>query len=177
MSTTPNRIHHAESRIRSASKDDAKAIADIYNYYVENTSISFEESAVSEATMAERVASVTAKLPWLLCEIKFANDWRVAGYAYASPYHSRVAYRFSVETTVYLQQNYCAQGIGSQLYAALLQQLQPLGVHSCIAAIALPNENSVRLHEKFGFAKVGHFNDIGFKFNRWIDVGYWQKTL
>ena len=102
---------------------------------------------------------------------------QVVGYAYAGRWHDRSAYRYSVETTIYLDADHLGKSIGSGLYAALLQQLKERGMHVAIGGIALPNPGSVALHEKLGFRKVAHYGEVGFKFNRWIDVGYWQHAL
>ncbi|HEX5345450.1 MAG TPA: arsinothricin resistance N-acetyltransferase ArsN1 family B [Duganella sp.] len=161
-------------QIRSAHADDAKAIAAIYNPYILTTTISFEEEAVTDAAMAQRIADVQAGgLPWLVAE----RDGKVLGYAYATKWRVRHAYRFSVESSVYLAPEAARQGVGSALYTALLQQLAERGVHLVIGGVALPNDASVALHEKMGYEKVAHFREVGFKFGRWLDVGYWQRTL
>lgn len=161
-------------QIRSAHADDAKAIAAIYNPYILTTTISFEEEAVTDAAMAQRMADVQAGgLPWLVAE----RDGKVLGYAYATKWRVRHAYRFSVESSVYLAPEAARQGVGSALYTALLQQLAERGVHLVIGGVALPNDASVALHEKMGYEKVAHFREVGFKFGRWLDVGYWQRTL
>jgi phosphinothricin acetyltransferase len=124
--------------------------------------------------MASRVREVIdAGLPWVVAEV---ND-RVVGYAYASKWKGRCAYRFSVESSVYVATDHTGQGIGSKLYDALLDRLRAGKTHVVIGGIALPNEGSVALHERLGFRKVAHFNEVGFKFERWIDVGYWQIKL
>jgi len=160
--------------IRPAHADDAKAIAAIYNPYILTTTISFEEEAVTDAAMAQRIADVQAGgLPWLVAE----QDGKVLGYAYATKWRVRHAYRFSVESSVYLAPEAARQGVGTALYTALLAQLAERGVHLVIGGVALPNDASVALHEKMGYEKVAHFGEVGFKFGRWLDVGYWQKKL
>lgn len=160
--------------IRDASGDDAESVAAIYNHFVLNTSISFEETAVPHAEMAQRIAEVQAAgLPWLIAE----QDGGVAGYAYATKWRVRNAYRFSVESTVYLAPAHGGKGVGTMLYRALLDRLRDAGYHLVIGGIALPNPASIALHEKLGFEKVARFNEVGFKFNRWTDVGYWQLRL
>ena len=99
------------------------------------------------------------------------------GYAYASPWRERAAYRHAVETTIYLESRFAGQGMGKRLYVALLQELRKLGLHTAFGVIALPNPASVALHEKCGFRKVGHLAEPGWKFERWVDVGYWQLML
>ncbi len=160
--------------IRAVTATDCDAIARIYNHYVLTTVVSFEEQAVATAQIAERIAAVqTAGLPWLVAE----EDGRVVGYAYASKWHARSGYRFTVESTVYLAANATGRGTGSRLYDALLVAVRQTGAHVVMATIALPNPASVALHEKLGFVKVGHLGEIGFKLERWIDIGYWQRTF
>lgn len=162
------------ARIRPVRAEDAEAIAALYAHYVLNTSISFEEEAVSARQMAERINEVTtASLPWLVAE----QSGQVVGYAYATKWKARSAYRFTVESTVYLDPNVVGQGLGSMLYEALFASLRTRGVHSVIAGIALPNPASIALHEHFGFRKVAHFKEVGFKFKQWLDVGYWQAVF
>jgi L-amino acid N-acyltransferase YncA len=160
--------------IRNALPSDAPAIVEIYNHYVLTTTITFEEQPVSAAQMAERVGEVqAAALPWLVAE----RDGELMGYAYASKWKARSAYRHSVECSVYLDRQAVGGGFGSRLYEALFAELKARKLHVVIGGIALPNEGSIGLHEKFGLKKVAHFEQVGFKFGRWIDVGYWQKTL
>ncbi|EGM76597.1 sortase-like acyltransferase [Rheinheimera sp. A13L] len=163
-----------EKMIRQATTADAAAIVAIYNHYVVNTSVTFEEQAVSAEQMAERIEQVQNDgLPWLVLE----QNGELLGYAYATKWRARSAYRFSVESTVYVKASITSQGIGSQLYQQLLAELKDLGLHLVIGGITLPNEKSVALHEKLGFEKCGHFQQAGFKFEQWRDVGYWQKLL
>ena len=160
--------------IRSIHSGDAAAIARIYNHYVVNTTVSFEEQPVSVEEMRDRITEVTsADLPWLVIE----QDGQLAGYAYASKWKGRCAYRFSVEVSVYLDPAVARRGLGSRLYQALFAALRERGVHVAIGGIAQPNPASVALHEKFGMQKVAHFKEVGFKFNQWLDVGYWQIVL
>ena len=160
--------------IRSAMPEDAASIANIYNHYVQNTAISFEKELVSADEIASRISEVTdAGLPWVIAE----RDGQVVGYAYASKWKGRCAYRFSVESSVYVAADRTGQGVGAELYGELLERLRRGAIHVVIGGIALPNEGSQALHERFGFRKVAHFQQVGFKFERWIDVGYWQLTL
>jgi len=161
-------------RIRTASPADAAALCAIYNPYVATTAITFEEEPVAEPDMAQRIADVAAAgLPWLVAEA----DGKIVGYAYATKWRVRPAYRHSVESTVYVDAARVGQGVGRALYAALLDELRRRGLHLVIGGIALPNDGSVGLHERLGFRKVAHFAEVGMKFGRWIDVGYWQLNL
>jgi L-amino acid N-acyltransferase YncA len=160
--------------IRVAKPDDCAALANIYNHYVANDIATFEEEPVDAAIMAGRVSDVTGKsLPWLVAE----DSGIVLGYAYAGTWKPRTAYRYSVESTVYLDAGAKLRGIGMNLYSALIAELRAHNIRAVIGGVSLPNEASVRLHEKMGFKKIGHFEQVGFKFGKWIDVGYWQLLL
>ena len=159
--------------IRRAAPGDAAAIAAIYNHHVANTIVTFEETPVGDEEMRGRIAQIDASHAWFVAEV----DGLVAGYAYASAWRARAAYRRSVETTVYVGNGYVARGLGTALYDALLRELGRRGFHCAMGGIALPNAGSVALHERMGFAKVAHFREVGWKLGRWIDVGYWQRML
>ena len=160
--------------IRSATVEDAARIVEIYNHFVAHTAISFEESPVSPQDMAARVTKVQdANLPWLVAE----HDGVVVGYAYATKWKERHAYRFSVECTVYAAADFRGKGAGRALYGVLFPNLKAAGCHAVIAGIALPNASSVRLHEHIGMSKVAHFPQVGFKFGQWHDVGNWQVVF
>jgi phosphinothricin acetyltransferase len=159
--------------VRNIKKEDAQQICNIYNYYVKNTTITFEEEPVSSEEMEKRIAEITLSLPWIVYQEKD----RINGYAYASKWKGRYAYRFSVESTVYIENNAIGRGIGTRLYEILLEELKDRKFHAVIGGIAIPNEKSQRLHEKFGFKKVAHFYEVGYKFNKWIDVEYWELIL
>jgi len=160
--------------LRDATPGDASAIAAIYNPYILDTTISFEEDPVDVGEMARRIGDVQAAgLPWLVAEL----DGAVIGYAYATKWRVRHAYRHSVESSVYLAPAAARRGVGTALYEALLGRLRAGGYHLVIGGIALPNEASVALHEKMGYEKAAHFKEVGFKFGRWLDVGYWQRKL
>jgi phosphinothricin acetyltransferase len=156
--------------LRNVGPEDASQICEIYNYYVQNTIITFEESLVSEDDMKSRIVQSLKKYPWIVYE----KNNLILGYAYASEWKSRCAYKHSVETTVYLQQDAKRNGIGTLLYKNLMEQLGRNNVHAAIAGIALPNDASIALHEKLGFKKIGLFKEVGYKFGNWIDVGYWE---
>lgn len=160
--------------IRPATVADAPAICAIYNHYVVNTTISFEEVSVTDAEMQSRISGVhDSGLPWLVA----IDGGAVVGYAYATRWRVRHAYRYSVESSVYVAENQARKGIGERLYAALIAQLRRAGVHLVIGGIAQPNPASVALHEKMGYVQAALFQEVGFKFGRWVDVGYWQLRL
>jgi L-amino acid N-acyltransferase YncA len=160
--------------IRSATKSDAQTIADIYNYYIQNTVITFEEQAISKNDIIERIQKVVdANLPWLVAE----EGGTVIGYAYATKWNTRSAYKHTVETSIYLSNSSVSKGWGTQLYKALFDTLRHKSIHVIIGGITLPNPASIALHEKYGMKKVAHFKEVGYKFGQWLDVGYWQVEL
>ncbi|HJU07661.1 MAG TPA: GNAT family N-acetyltransferase [Rhodanobacteraceae bacterium] len=161
-------------QIRPALLADAERICVIYNHYVTNTIVTFEEELVTASEMRERMTAVVAKnLPWLVLE----RDGAIAGVAYAAPWKTRIGYRFTVESSIYLAPEQVGQSLGALLYGALLEQLRALKVHCVIGGAALPNPASIALHEKLGFTKIAHFRENGVKFGRWIDVAYWQRLF
>lgn len=157
--------------IRAARPEDAAGIAALYNDYVLHDHATFETEPVAAADMATRLRAVAdAGLPW-----RVAGDAAaIAGYAYATPWRARAAYRRSVEISVYVAPAATGRGLGRVLYQRLLEDLRSWGAHAVIGGIALPNAASVALHERLGFVQVAHFREVGHKFGRWIDVGYWQ---
>jgi phosphinothricin acetyltransferase len=152
---------------------DAEQICTIYNHYVINTTVTFEELPVTEEQMRMRIIKLTPTFPWLVYEIE--NELK--GYAYATEWKSRTAYRFSAETTVYIKWQHTGKGIGTILYLELIKEMKALSYQTLVGGIALPNNSSIALHEKLNFKKVAHFHRIGFKLNQWVDVGYWQLLL
>jgi L-amino acid N-acyltransferase YncA len=159
--------------LRPCTPVDAEQICGIYNHYVRETVVTFEESPVMPADMAGRIADVTTRLPWLVWEV----DGTILGYAYATPWKARAAYRYAVEASIYLSESATGRGLGSRLYLALIDQLRQKGMHCVIGGAALPNPASVALHEKLGFSKIGQFSEVRFKFGQWVDVAYWQLLL
>ncbi|NOI71814.1 GNAT family N-acetyltransferase [Vibrio owensii] len=160
--------------IREVKDTDSAQIVEIYNYYVESTSISFEEEPISVEVMQQRIEEVLSLgLPWLVAEV----DGQILGYAYANRWKPRSAYRFTVEPSIYVKQGITSKGIGSTLYSHLLDNLKEKQIKNVIGVITLPNESSIRLHERLGFKKVGEFPNIGLKFGEKKSVGYWQLEL
>ena len=160
--------------VRAASPADAGPLADIYNFYVANTVVTFEEEVVSTVDMQARIRDVQMQdLPWLVAE----REGTLIGYSYATRWKARSAYRHSVETTVYLRRGMEGRGIGKTLYASLMPLLRERNMHAVIGGAALPNPASVALHEKLGFRHVATFHEVGFKHGRWIDVAYWELVL
>ena len=159
--------------IRSVEPGDASAICSIYNYYIHETTVTFEEAPVSINEMERRIREISAAYPWFV----YVDDNAVIGYAYLSRWKERSAYRFSAEITAYIKQGHEKKGIGTELYTRLLEAAQKAGIHAVIAGITLPNENSIALQEKFGFKKIAHLNEVGYKQGKWLDVGYWELIL
>jgi L-amino acid N-acyltransferase YncA len=156
--------------IREVTIDDAVFITEIYNYYIENTVVTFEVEPISIEVMSSRILKYKAIGPYFVYE----ENEKVVGYSYISQFAERKAYQNTVEATIYLQNGYAKRGIGFLLYTNLLEKIKDK-YHSVIGIIALPNDASVKLHEKCGFKYVGEFSEVGRKFDKWIDVGYWQK--
>jgi phosphinothricin acetyltransferase len=161
------------SVIRDVTLDDAAAICSIYNPHVLGTTVTFEEEAVTVDVMRDRIAEVISAHPWIVWEA----SGEVVAYSYAAKWRLRSGYRYSVETTVYIAPDFQGQGLGIRLGTELLVRLRRLGLHRAMAGIALPNPGSVALHERLGYRKVAHLDEVGRKFDRWIDVGYWQIDL
>jgi phosphinothricin acetyltransferase len=159
--------------IRSIALSDCKVVTDIYNYYIETTVITFEEIPVTVSEMQNRVNRIHELFPYLVYE----ENGEILGFAYVGAFHSRSAYRFTLEDSIYVRNGYQGKGIGRALLDELLNEVRKRDVHSIIALIALPNERSVNLHEAFGFKNTGTLKEVGRKFDKWIDVGYWELIL
>lgn len=157
--------------IRLAGEADADQIASIYRPYVEQSRISFEEEAPDATEIAKRMSGPIH--PWLVAQ----DGGRIVGYASTSPMRDRAAYRWSVETGIYLAPESQGRGLGRKLLAAHLGLLERQGFVTIVAGIALPNDASVALHEKLGFTLSGIERGVGYKLGEWVDVGRWQKDL
>ncbi len=160
-------------RLRQVTTADALQLAAIYEPWVRDTIISFELDPPDVNEMARRIESVTAGYPWLVSE----QEGVVLGYAYATAYRHRSAYRWSVETTVYLEQAQRGRGVGRSLYTALIGLCAEWGFANAFAGIALPNPASESLHRSVGFTPIGVFPRAGHKFGTWHDVGWWHRPL
>ncbi|GHU88920.1 N-acetyltransferase [Bacteroidia bacterium] len=157
--------------IRKVTLEDAAGISEIYNYYIENTAITFETEPVSVEEMEQRIRKLTgAGFPYYVGVI----DHKIVGYYYLHEWNYRCAYSMTQEVTIYLHKDQTGKGLGSMLFDHLLQNLDRTKTHALIAGIYIPNDESVRLHEKFGFQQVSFMKEIGWKFDQWRDVGHWQ---
>ena len=160
--------------IRAADPSrDGAACAALYAPFVRETAVSFEEEPPTAAAMADRIARVWRKYPWLVAE----RGGELAGYAYAVEHRSRPAYRWAADVAVYVASGHRRVGVARSLYDRLLAALACQGIHSACAGITLPNPASVALHESLGFELVGVYRRIGFKAGAWRDVGWWQREL
>ncbi|MEM1267182.1 MAG: N-acetyltransferase family protein [Pseudomonadota bacterium] len=159
--------------IRDAGPGDAEALAAIYGPYVADTAISFEDAPPDAAEMAGRVVASAGRYPFLVLE----EEGAVIGFASASAYRPRPAYRRSASTGIYLSQRCRGRGLGRRLYQTLILSMSERGFHVLVAGITLPNEASTGLHRALGFAPVGVLREVGWKFDRWHDVEMWQLTL
>jgi L-amino acid N-acyltransferase YncA len=162
--------------IRPVQSGDEAAIVEIYNHYISHTTITFEEAPLSAPEMRARIDACTKRYPWLVCVAADGDPGQVVGYAYASLWRERAAYRHTAEATVYVRDGLAGRGHGKALYEALLADLFAADCHVVLGCIALPNAASVGLHEHMGFKQVAHFPEVGRKFDQWLDVGYWQIT-
>lgn len=161
------------TRIRPAAEDDAAGMLAIYGPVVETTAISFESEVPSIEEFRQRIRSGQDVAPWLVCEM----DGLVAGYVYGSHFRPRAAYRWSAEVTVYVNDQFRRRRVGRALYESLIACLRFQGFRRAIAAITLPNDASVGLHESIGFKQAGVFPSFGHKFDTWHDLGWWQMDL
>ena len=159
--------------MRPVTAGDAERIAEIYNWYVLNTIITFETDVVSPQEMTKRIQENFINHDWLVGEV----NQKVVGYAYYGPFRARAAYNHTVESTIYLSQGSMGKGFGRTLYAQLLQSVKDRGFREAIGVIALPNPQSIALHRAMGFAEVGVLKRVGYKFERYIDVGLWQLSV
>ncbi len=161
--------------MRTALGSDSAALAEIYSHHVLRGLASFELDPPDAAEMARRYAHVTRLgLPYLVAEI----GGRIAGYAYAAPYRTRPAYRFTVEDSIYVHPDFLGRGVGSALMPQLITACETAGCRQMIAVIGdSDNQPSIRLHQKFGFSRAGLLPAVGWKFGRWVDSVLMQRQL
>lgn len=162
------------TKFRQATENDAKELLDIYAPYITNTTITFEDEIPSVINFQQRIRDISESFPYLVAE---DDDGKILGYAYAHLYGPRTAYAWTVEASIYVDHNYKGHGLGTELYQHLEDILKKQNVVNLMACITEENDNSIRFHEKFGYKKVGTFEKVGFKFGRWLDVTWMQKTL
>ncbi|HXV83779.1 MAG TPA: GNAT family N-acetyltransferase [Candidatus Binatia bacterium] len=156
--------------IRRAMAGDAEQVAEIYNWYILNTIVTFETDVLSPHEVEKRIQETNMKHEWLVGEV----NQELIGYAYYGPFRGRAAYHHTVESTIYLSQESIGKGFGRVLYGKLIESIRDRGFREVIGVIALPNPQSIVLHQMMGFAEVGVLKGVGYKFGRYIDVGIWQ---
>lgn len=159
--------------VRRVSGKDASDIAKIYNFYIENTTITFETMPISSDEMAKRVESISSSYPYLVYE----KEGRILGYCYAHLWKEKAAYQLTAEVTIYVASDSRSHGIGSELMERLLDECNKAGLHSLIACITVPNDASVKFHEKYGFKQVSYFREVGRKFDKWLDIYDYELIL
>jgi L-amino acid N-acyltransferase YncA len=160
--------------LRPYRPDDIPAVTRIYGHYVRETVITFETEEPGEAEMANRFATISGKgHPLLIGEV----DGAVIGYAYASTYRPREAYRFTCEDSIYLAPEAVGRGFGGKMLARLIEDSSKAGLKQMLAVITAERENSIRLHAKHGFRMIGTYEALGFKFDRWLDIVHMQRAL
>lgn len=159
--------------IRSVRVEDAARIVEIYDYYVNNTSVSFEITTPSINQMQDRIAEYTKKYPWLVYEL----EGKVIGYAYATKFREREAYRYTVVLSVYFSKDYCGRGYGKEIMLALIEKLRNMGFYTAIAGVTYPNVKSEGLFRSLGFEYVGMYKNVGYKNNEWLSVMQFSLPL
>ena len=159
--------------IRKAELKDAPAIRDIYNEYVVKSDATFETDPVTVEQMEERISHISHDYPYFVYE----EAGQVIGYSYAHPWKERAAYRFTLETTVYISPSHKGKGVGLKLMERLISECKERGFHALIACITEGNEASNNLHLKLGFRQVSKFDQVGMKFDRWLGVVDFELIL
>jgi len=161
------------SSIRLANENDSPGILAIYAPYIANTSYTFETEIPSTEAFAQRINTYLINWPWLV----YVVNGTIAGYAYATRYRERTAYQWSVETSVYVHNDFQRAGIAYALYGALLDILKKQGFRNIYAVINLPNDKSVKFHESCGFKYFATYEKVGYKLGKWKDVGWWKLSI
>jgi Sortase and related acyltransferases len=162
-----------KATIRLAERKDIPGILEIYSPYITDTSVTFEEEIPSEESFWKRMQGIMEELPFLVCEI----NGKIAGYAYASGYRSRASYRWSKEVSVYIHPDFQRKRVGHALYTSLNEIIRYQGIANLLAIVTMPNEPSVAFHEHFGYIKCAEFSKVGYKLNRWQNVGWFELFI
>lgn len=162
--------------LRDATERDIPDMLEIYNHYVANSTVTFDEDALTLKEMRKKFATVAElDYPWI---VAVSPGRQILGYAYVMPWKPKAAYRFTVENSIYLGPASTGKGIGTALMAELLPRAKAAGVKEVIAVIADKGADaSLKLHERFGFKEIGHMGKVGFKFGRWLGTVLMQKSL
>lgn len=160
-------------KIRLVQEADSKRILEIYRPYIEGTAISFELEVPTQEAFQERVSGIAQEYPYLV----YMLDGRITAFAYAHRHMERAAYQWNATLSVYVDSAYQRQGIGKRLYACLMEILKLQNIHNVYGIVRTPNPNSEKLHESFGFQRIGVFHQSGYKFDTWHDVTWFEKSL
>lgn len=160
-------------RVRPVNAGDFDAVAALTNHFIVNTAIHFSTERVTPDGLRAAWESSRRRYPFLVA----VDEHGFAGYAKAGVWRERAAYQWTPEVGIYIEERTRGRGVGKTLYRALLDEMKARGFRSAVAGITLPNEPSIRLHERVGFIKCGHVRDAGFKLGAWHDVGFWQAVL
>ncbi len=160
-------------KIRKVQLNDVKRIKEIYNHYIANTILTFETDVLSDEQILARIQKYTPQYPWYVAEV----DNKVIGYAYASEFIERTAYKFTSEITIFIDKNFTKGGAGKALLSQLIKDMQAMEFTALVSIIALPNAASIKLHKAFGFESVGHLKKAGYKLGKWVDVEMWELLL
>ncbi len=153
--------------------NDVQALLEIYNYYVLNTTVTFDIDPLPIETFTKKLNQINADYPFIVYE----EDNEILGYAYGSRFRPKPAYNYVVESTVYVKHTAHAKQIGTKLYAELIRLLKETNLHTVLGVLTIPNEASIGLHEKFGFEQVANLKEVGLKFGEWQNIGIWQLKL
>jgi len=159
--------------IRKVRIEDAQQLVDIYNYYVLNSVVTFDDIPFESSVFEERIKTIASLFPFFVYE----ENNEILGYAYANKWRLKPAYKHTVESTIYIKHTATGKQIGTNLYSYLLSELKKQNYHAIIGGLSLPNNGSIKLHENLGFKKVAHFKEVGLKFNKWVDVAFWQLNF
>ncbi|PWH82776.1 phosphinothricin acetyltransferase [Algibacter marinivivus] len=159
--------------IRPVKIDDAQELLEIYNYYVINTTANFDIEPLSLETFTKKLNHIIPNYPYIVYE----ENNEILGYAYGSRFRPRPAYDFVAESTVYVKHTAHGKQIGTKLYEELIRLLKKTDLHSVLGVLTIPNDASIKLHEKLGFEQVANLKEVGMKFGEWQNIGIWQLKL
>jgi len=159
--------------IRKVRIEDAQQLVDIYNYYVLNSIVTFDDIPFDHSFFEDKINTISSQYPFYI----FEENNEILGYAYANKWRLKPAYKHTIETTIYLKPSATGKQIGTKLYTYLVSELKKQNYHAIIGGLSLPNDASIKLHENLGFKKVAHYNEVGRKFNKWVDVAFWQLNF
>ena len=163
----------SQTLIRMVEERDVPQILDIYAPFIKHTAVSFEEEVPSVQEFWERIQSYLQEAPWLVYE----TEGRIGAYAYASPHRGRAAYRWNRELSAYVAEDFQRKGIARALYHSILKIIKAQGYLNALAGITMPNDPSVAFHEAMGFSKVGIYHNVGYKFGKITDTGWWEMRI